>query len=205
MNRYDKVMSKINVTPEMHDRIMKNIRETDFQTEPKRIIFFSHYKKYLSIAACLMVCIAGMLFVPNLINVDQEPPVQVVPDITTYSSKDELAAHVDFEVKEVHDIPFKVEQVEYTAYGKTMAQISYQGDENRMTFRMSTMDGDISGDYTQYEEEKNYALDGYNIALSGNNGRYELAVWRDGEFSYALQMDIGVAEDTMLQMIQSVK
>lgn len=205
MNRYNKMMDKINVTPEMHERIMNNIQEVDFETEPKKVIFLKGYKKYISIAACLMVCIAGTLLIPNLMKVEQEPPLQVVPDIVEYTSTRELSSSVGFEVKDVKNIPFEVEEIKYISYWKELAEIVYSGDENTLTFRMSEGSDDNSGDYNEYEEVKSYSVDDYTVILKGSNGLYNLAIWSDGSFSYSLELDVALSETDLGHIIQSIQ
>ena len=205
MNRYNKMMDKINVTPEMHERIMNNIQEVDFETEPKKVIFLKGYKKYISIAACLMVCIAGTLLIPNLKKVEQEPPLQVVPDIVEYTSTRELSSSVGFEVKDVKNIPFEVEEIKHTSYWKELAEIIYSGSENTLIFRMSEGSADISGDYSAYEEVKSYSVDDYTVTLKGSNGAYNLAIWNDGAFSYSLELNAGISETDLGDMIQSIQ
>lgn len=205
MNRYNKMMDKINVTPEMHERIMNNIQEVDFETEPKKVIFLKDYKKYISIAACLMVCIAGTLLIPNLMKVEQEPPLQVVPDIVEYTSTRELSSSVGFEVKDVKNIPFEVEEIKYISYWKELAEIVYSGDENTLIFRMSEGSDDNSGDYNEYEEVKSYSVDDYTVTLKGSNGLYNLAIWSDGSFSYSLELDVALSETDLGNIIQSIQ
>lgn len=205
MNKYNKIMNKINVTPEMHERIMNNIQEVDFEIEPKKMFFLQDYKKYISIAACLMVCIAGTLLIPNLMKVEQDPPLQVVPDIVEYTSTRELSSSVGFEVKDVKNIPFEVEEIKYISYWKELAEIIYSGDDNTIIFRMSEGSDDNSGDYNEYEEVKSYSIDDYTVTLKGSNGLYNLAVWSDGSFSYSLELDVALSETDLGHMIQSIQ
>lgn len=205
MNRYDKVMNKINVTPQMHERIMNNIQEADFETAPKKVYFWQGHKKYMSIAACLMVCIAGTLLIPNLMKVEQEPPLQVVPDIVEYTSTRELSSSVGFEVKDVKNIPFEVEEIKYISYWKELGEVIYSGSDNTLVFRMAAGSTDVSGNHSEYEEVKSYSVDAYTVTIKGSQGLYNLAVWSDGAFSYALELNVGISETDLGYMIQSIQ
>lgn len=205
MNRYNKMMDKINVTPEMHERIMNNIQEVDFETEPKKVFFWQGYKKYIAIAACFMVCITGTLLIPNLMKVEQEPLLQVVPDIVEYTSTRELSSSVGFEVKDVKNIPFDVEEIKYISYWKELAEIIYSGQDNTLIFRMAVGSTDISGDHSAYEEVKSYSVDDYTVTIKGRQGLYNLAVWSDGTFSYALELNVGILETDLFGMIHPIK
>lgn len=205
MNRYNKMMNKINVTPQMHERIMNNIQETDFEIKSKKVYFLQSYKKYISIAACLIVCIAGTLLIPNLMKLEQKPPLQVVPDIVEYTSKSNLSYDVGFEVKDVQNIPFDVEEIKYISYWRELAEVIYSGKDNTLIFRMSVGGNDISGDHNVYEEVKSYSVDSYTVTLKGSNGLYNLAIWSDGEFSYALQLKAALSATDLSYIIQSIK
>lgn len=205
MNKYNKIMEKVKVTPEMHDRIMCNIQETDFKVQPSKLVFLQNYKRYMGIVACLLVCVCGTVLFTNRVQIPQETPQQVIPDIVEYSSKQELSSCVGFEVKEVQNIPFHVDKVQYIAYWKRLAQVEYIGADNRLTFRMTVDTEDISGDYTSYQDIKSYAIASTNVTIKGNDGLYQLAVWQEGEFSYALQLEMPISQADLEEIIQSVK
>ena len=205
MNRYDKVMNKIVITPQMQQRIMKSIQEADFESSPKKVYFLRNYKKYFSIAACVFACIVGILLVPNRIKLEQEPLQQTIPDIVEYTSRSELSSAVAFEVMEVQNIPFDVAEIRYTSYWKELAEVVYSGSENTLTFRMRVGNEEISGNYNAYEEVKSYSIDSWPVTIKGNNGLYNLATWSDGEFSYALELAASISEADFLGIIQSIK
>lgn len=205
MNRYNKVMNKIKVTPEMHERIKNNIEKANFEEEKKNIYLLQDYKKYFSIVACLMVCVVGTLFLPDILRVHQEPPVQVVPSVIEHTSKGQLSKAVGFDVKSVNNTLFDVEQVEYISYEGELAQIIYFGSGNELIFRMSKGNGDISGNYSEYEQEKIYSQGNEHITIKGSNGAYSLATWNDGEFAYTLELNPAVSEEDLINIIQSIK
>ena len=204
MSKYNKIMDKVKITPEMHERIMNNIKETDFEIHQPKELFLKKYRTYMSIAACLIIFIAGIIRIDNITNIEKDP-MQVTPDIVEYSSKSELSLSVGFEVKDIKNIPFDVEKIQYISYWKELAQIIYSGENNSITFKMSQGNEDISGDYNEYEETKTYTVDSNSIILKGSNGLYNLAIWKDDKFSYALQLDMAMSEKDLLSIIESIK
>lgn len=204
MSKYNKIMDKIRITPEMHERIMNSIKETDFEIHQYKEPFFKKYRTYMSIAACLIIFMTGIMYIDNTINIG-ENTVQVTSDIVEYSSKSDLSLSVGFEVKEIKNVPFDVEKIQYISYWKDLAQIIYSGKDNSITFKMSQGNEDISGDYNEYEETKTYAVDSNSIILKGSNGLYNLAVWKDDKFSYALQLDMAMSEKDLSSIIESIK
>lgn len=200
-----RLMNKIEVTPEIHKRIMENIENTDFETDFKTKSLFQEYKKYLAIAACLVICIVGAISLPDTSQFDQDSLVQVVPDMTHYTSKNELSAAIGFEVKDITSMPFDINEIQYIAYNKELAEIVYNGNSNVLVFRISKGNADISGDYNTYEDVKVCTINNHHITLKGNNGLYSLATWHDDKFAYSLQLDAPVSELDLSNIIQSIK
>lgn len=204
MSKYNKIMDKIRITPEMHERIMSNINETDFEIQKPKEIFLKKYRRYISIAACFMIFIASIMYIQNIVNMEKNQ-MQVVPDIVEYSSKSDLSSSVGFEVKDIKNIPFDVEEIQYISYWKDLAQIIYVGKDNSITFRMSKGNEEVSGDYNEYEETKTYTLDSNSITLKGSKGLYNLAIWKDDNFSYSLQLDVAMSEEDLSYIIESIE
>jgi len=204
-NRYDKVMNNLEVTVEMRDRILTNINRLDWNKIPNKMIPFSNYKKYLSIAACFMLLLVGSVLVQNMINWTKEPLQQAIPDIVEYPSAHELSKAVGFTVKEIQDVPFEVQTVQYTAYWKELSQIRYIGRNNTVVLRMAAGSKDVSGDYTVYTDIKNITVNGHSVTLKGDANKYRTAVWQAQEYSYSVQFTEGISEQEMLNTLQSVE
>lgn len=202
MSRYNKIMNRVEVTQAMNERILKNIEEIDFQSQPKNAWYLHDYRRYISIAACLVLVVVGVILVPNSMNVKQE---QIGISIVEYHSKDELSSYIGFEVKAIQSIPFDVEQIYYHSYEKELAEVIYVGSHNTLTFRMAKGDQDISGDYNIYKEIKPCLVGYHEITLKGNEGRYNLAIWKDEYFSYSLQIESGLSEANLIDIIQSIQ
>jgi hypothetical protein len=200
-NRYSRAIERVEVTAEMRDRIMKNIGEAETGIQSKAP--FRAYRRYISIAACLLLLLAGAFMIINSIN----PPVVVRPGIQECGSLGELSDAAGFKVREVKAIPFDVEQTVYTAItGElTIAQAEYTGKANELTFRMSPGSEDNSGDYNEYVDIKTSSAGGLAVTLKGNGGLYNLAVWEDGGYSYSINISNGVSEEEMLDAVLSVQ
>lgn len=205
-NNYHKIMENVQVSNEMHDRIMKNINERDYnnqnQNQNYKVLSINKYKKYISIAACFAVLLVGVITIPNIINTTPEPPVQGISDIKECSSASELSQTVGFEVYEVKSIPFDTEEIQYTSYWKEMAEIVYMNSDETLTFRMSMGDEDISGDYNDI---KNCLVSNLNVTIKGNNNKYCLAIWQNDGFTYSININKAISETEMLDIFKSVK
>ncbi len=61
-NKYNEIMERIQVTPEMHERIMGRIRTMDIAKDaPAKPSLWTRYRKYMVTAASLIVVLAGVL------------------------------------------------------------------------------------------------------------------------------------------------
>lgn len=205
-NRYDEVMENIEVSAEMRDRILNNIKELDLNKTPNNVVPFRNYKKYLSFAACFVILLVGSFTIHNIKSLTNEtPPDLAVPDIVEYSSAEELSKAIGFTVKEIQNVPFDVETVQYTAYWKELGEIQYAGQDNTVVLRMAASDEDVSGDYTEYTNIKSFMINDDSVTFKGNDGKYMLAVWQTGGYSYSLQFTKAISEQEMLTTVQSVK
>lgn len=204
-NRYERIMDNVEVTNDMHERIMKNIKEVGRIETKRNIIAVRNYTKYLSMAACFVVLFVGMFFIRSVVNNRQGNLQQVVPDIMEYSSNKELSDAIGFKVCEIKKLPMEIAEVKYIAYWGEIAQIEYINPNNTLTLRMAISDDDISGDYYNYSIIKNIFEDNNTVTIKGDGEKYTLAVWQSEGYSYSLKISNGVSESEMLKLVGSVQ
>lgn len=202
-NKYKGAMEHIEVTSEMHDRIMRNIGTADIAEKRGTGKVSQMNRRYYAVAACLAVLLGCIFAIHGIID-STKPPIQIVPDIVEYSSVNELSAAVGFTVLEVGGCPFETGQVQYIAYWGKLAQIVYTGDNNALVFRMSAGSEDISGDYSEYSDVKSLSMGEAAVTLKGDRGQYALAIWEKGGYSYSINMTAAVSEEEMMKAVESV-
>lgn len=203
-NKYDEIMEKVEVTPEMSERILKNISEIDIKKQSSKTLYFKNHKRILSIAACFVVLLAGAFIFPKIMNSAIPPLIQEIPDIKACKSVSELSSVLGFEVSEPNYLPFDFTQKAYNAYWKEVAEITYTNENNIVTFRMAQGSKDISGDYNEYNEVKDFQMDFGTITLKGNDGAYNLAIWSHNDMSYSIETIEPIFEDLILNIARSV-
>lgn len=206
--RYDEIMDKNEVTDEMRARILNHLQEVDLtkRTRPK-VLRLSSVKKYLSDAACFAILLAGVLTLPGLLDRGLQRPAEVLnpgADIVDVATLEELSGLVNFEVPEVTGLPFTPEKQSYTAFGKDMAQITYEGNGQTCTFRKSIGSEDNSGDYNAYSAVEEISVGDAAVTLKGTEDGFTLAIWWDGAFSYSLQLSGGLTVDEWETLIAAV-
>ena len=204
-NRYDKVMEYIEVTPAMHDRIMKRLCNEDFTQKQSKVIHLKNYRKFASIAACFMVLLVSSVLIYNNTNIfNQHSPTQIVSSIEECSSIDELSNTVGFEVHQVQTLPFNVEQTQYVSYWEKIAQIMYSGEGNTLAFRMSAGSEDNSGDPGEYSNKQTISIGNIVVTLKGQGEMYKLAIWQTKGYSYSLNISNGISQEEMVKIVKSV-
>ena len=192
---YDEIMDQIEVTPEMRERVLRRVQAEGISPARPKALSVPRLKKYLSAAACLVLIIAGAAVLPRLVR--PQPPdehVQTVPKIEEAASREELSALVGFEVEAGFTLPFEPEETTYCSYWGELAQIQYSAQGQTATYRQSAGTEDNSGDYNRYGDTVQIDAGGLTVTLKGQAGRYALALWTDGQFSYSLSLSQGMTE-----------
>lgn len=205
MNKYNEIMKNIEVTPEMRERILKNISE---KTAPKKQPFLVKYKAWFAAAACLAIFVTGGIILTKMSGapiVELPSDVQTQPDFVECENISELSEKIGFEVQEPQNLPFEFDNVSYTMLWGELAEISWtNGDEYAGYFRMALGSEDISGDYTSYPEIITVAVDGLDVTLKGENGQYSSAVWTDDKYFYSLNLTAAISEEQFTAIIETV-
>lgn len=198
-NPYRELMEQVNLTPEARERILTNVQQADLSPQAEKVVPFPRrrqtWRRWSSLAACLVVVVAVLVAVPLLREQpDTAPPVQVLPPFRQVDSLDALSEAVGFPVTEVSKLPFDPVSTTYTAYDEGLAEITYTGSGGQTaTYRQSCETEDNSGDYNFYPDTQ--TLPDQNATLKGQDGLYTLALWTDGTYAYSLRLSSGLSAD----------
>lgn len=199
-NPYRELMEQVNLTPEARERILTNVQQADLSPQAKKVVPLRSkqqtWRRWASLAACLVVVVAAVLVVPQL---RAEPNETTPPQLTgtPFHQVDTLAALSDavgFPVTEVSKLPFDPVSTTYTAYDEGLAEITYTGSGGQTaTYRQSRGSEGNSGDYNLYPDTQ--TLPEQNATLKGQDGLYTLALWTDGTYTYSLHLSNGLSAD----------
>ena len=198
-NPYRELMEQVNLTPEARERILTNVQQADLSPQAKKVVPLRSkqqtWRRWASLAACLVVVVAVLVAVPLLREQpDTAPPVQVLPPFRQVDSLDALSEAVGFPVTEVSKLPFDLVNTTYTAYDEGTAEITYTGpDGQTATYRQSLGTADNSGDYTLYKDTQ--VIPENNATLKGQDQSYTLALWTDGTYTYSLRLSSALSAD----------
>ncbi len=203
MTKYDEVMEKLEVTPEMRARILQNV-ETQM-AEPRKKP--NRLRRFAALAACLAVLLVGAAALPKLISspTPEESETTIANGMVEVASKEELSEAVGFPVKSAQSLPFFPQSIYYTSYWGEMAQIDYANGGSMACFRQSLGEEDNSGDWSEYPAQKSLTVNGCAVTLKGEADSYTLAIWQDGTYSYSLSLSAGQPASVWAELIEGVQ
>ena len=203
MTKYDEVMEKLEVTPEMRARILQNV-ETQM-AEPRKKP--NRLRRFAALAACLAILLVGAAALPKLISspTPEESETTIANGMVEVASKEELSEAVGFPVKSAQSLPFFPQSIYYTSYWGEMAQIDYANGGSMACFRQSLGEEDNSGDWSEYPAQKSLTVNGCAVTLKGEADSYTLAIWQDGTYSYSLSLSAGQPASVWAELIEGVQ
>ena len=215
---YQEIMDKIEVTPDMRERILKNIEQQKPQTAPKKYRPKA-FQRWYSAAACIALLLCAALVLPRLLSPDtrtgpdsansdshfpEEEQTTIVNGMEAYDSAAALSAALGFSVDDLAELPFTPDTVFYLDCWGEYAEITYETAESSVTFRKIPGQEDISGDYNTYDTVTTRTIAGEEVTLKGDADGYSLAIWSDDAYSYALSFTPQVAEETVTNIIENM-
>ena len=203
MTKYDEVMEKLEVTPEMRARILQNV-ETQM-AEPRKKP--NRLRRFAALAACLAILLVGAAALPKLISspTPEESETTIANGMVEVASKEELSEAVGFPVKSAQSLPFFPQSIYYTSYWGEMAQIDYAHGGSTACFRQSLGEEDNSGDWSEYPAKESFTVNGCAVTLKGERDSYTLGIWSDGTYSYSLSLSAGQPASVWAELIEGVR
>lgn len=203
MTKYDEVMEKLEVTPEMRARILRNVEAqmVEPRKKPNRL------RRFAALAACLAILLVGAAALPKLISspTPEESETTIANGMVEVASKEELSEAVGFPVKSAQSLPFFPQSIYYTSYWGEMAQIDYANGGSMACFRQSLGEEDNSGDWSEYPAQKSLTVNGCAVTLKGEADSYTLAIWQDGTYSYSLSLSAGQPASVWAELIEGMR
>lgn len=192
--KYEEIMNRVTVTPEMRQRVLRNVEAARIQKR-KRLM-----GQLTALAACLAIALCSWLvWQPRDI---QEPDVMAIPQIEEVASIDELSAKTHIPLAELTGIPFPVERTEYVSYWENLAEIQYFGGSESLCYRKSQGTEDNSGDCNVYGREETTKVGENSVTLKGTDEGFTLAVWTDGSYAYSISLTTPLSQDSIQAFLE---
>lgn len=187
--KYEEIMNRVTVTPEMRQRVLQNVKAARIQKR-KRVM-----GQLTALAACLAIVLCGWLVWQPRDVQEPEPDVMAIPQIEEAASIDELSAKTHIPLAELNGIPFPVERTEYVSYWENLAEIQYFGGSESLCYRKSQGTEDNSGDCNVYDREETAKVGENSVTLKGTDEGFTLAVWTDGSYAYSISLTTPLSQD----------
>lgn len=195
--KYEEIMDRVEVTPEMRQRVLSNLEQA---RKPKRPAL----RQLMSLAACLAIVLCcWYAWKPRQQTQVENPGAQGAAQIENVASLEALSQKTGVPMKELTGLPFDVEATQYVSYWEKLAEIQYFGQTDSLCYRKSHGTGDNSGDYNVYSQVKTLDVSGCAVTLKGGAEGYSLAAWTDGTYAYSISASKPLTEETFRGLLEA--
>lgn len=131
--------------------------------------------------------------------------VEIANPFVSCQTLDEAAGIARFSLNLPQQLPSGMEVAVIRAAQYGLIEVVCQGDDQQLTIRKGPGSEDISGDYSVYSEVATKELDGRSVTAKGQDGTFQLAVWCDGDYSYAVHSTKGLDWDALSALVSDIK
>ena len=137
---------------------------------------------------------------------NQNENLQIPSPIVEYQTIDEAKKAVDFAVALPDKLPagYQTDFISTINTEPKVFQIIYRQGDNEITYRAAKTDIDISGDYNIYKIKKTLKSGNLDIAIRGNQD-IAGATWQQNGITYSLMFSSEITEESLLEIIGSIK
>ena len=92
------------------------------------------------------------------------------------------------------------------AFDDGMLELFYTGENvDGISIRKAEGDGDISGDYTEYEQTGVVDAGGVDVTVKGDGEGIHLALWSDGGYTYSISVSGAAAvADDIVELVSGI-
>lgn len=201
----------------------KYIDEAAPAEQKRKAVRFTPWVRYVGIAACAALVIGAGIFAVTqqrggIVDTpvqskadtndvaDTSEFVQYVNPYAEYETLDEAEMAVGFDIAVPESFGDYTEPYYAVVAGKILEVQYYDLGENRgMTVRKARGSEDISGDYNQYDDIAETKAGDNTVTIKGNGGKFSLAVWVSGDYSYSVSVESGIPETELIKILEIIK
>ena len=130
--KYEEIMDKIQLTPEMRRRVLRNVEVKQAKQKKRQLT-----QRLFTLAACLAIVVCCW-YVRKPKQLDPlEQGMMAGAQIDTVDSLEAMTEKTGIPLDELTGVPFTVERTEYVSYWDNLAKIQYFGDTDSLCYRKS--------------------------------------------------------------------
>ena len=213
MSKYNEIMEHIELTDEMRERILGNVKAKNKRRRISRII-----GGVTAAAACAVIVFGAVTIMKNTgsggkmtekatVAATTEPAAPTAQDTLTYGaspykSAAELSEAFGTEIRDLTVLPFEVKSVSYAIMFDSFAEVDYSGKNGEeCCFRIGKDTEDVSGEYDEFTSIETADVSGINVALKGYDGKYHLATWISSGRFYSVSLSEDTDKEVLLKTV----
>lgn len=131
--------------------------------------------------------------------------VQIPNPWKDFESLEEAVKAVGFDFA-VPDTLAGCDKVAYQAIpdDRIIGVLYLNGEERQVIIRKAPGGENISGVYSQFDKLEQVEVDGRSVTMSGDGETVSLATWTDGNYSFSVYADNGLAQGDMAQLVSQI-
>ena len=98
------------------------------------------------------------------------------------------------------------DQIAYQAIpdDRIIGVLYLNGEERQVIIRKAPGGENISGVYSQFDKLEQVEVDGRSVTMGGDGETVSLATWTDGNYSFSVYADNGLAQGDMAQLVSLI-
>lgn len=131
--------------------------------------------------------------------------VEIANPFVSCQTLDEAAGIAGFSLSLPKQLPSGMDVAAIRAAQYGLIEVVCQGNDQQLTIRKGPGSEDISGDYSVYSEVATKELAGRSVTVKGQDGTFQLAVWCNGDYSYAVHSTTGLDWDALSALVSDIK
>lgn len=131
--------------------------------------------------------------------------VQIANPYKSFDTLEAAAEAAGFSIQLPATVPNWVSEVSFGTINGKMLEIIYAGENDKITLRKAPGADDISGDYNVYSETNELTVGEKTVTVKGNDSTVSVAIWQDGEYTYAMTFQNGMDLDGVSAMLENVQ
>lgn len=201
-----KPMTLLQAMGDIPDEYIESALPGRQKKETGKVISIFRRREFMGLAAAALLLILAFTLAPGLFRPAEDPgQEQVTNPFVTYQSLEEAEEAAGFALSVPESFEGAARREIAVIDGRIIDVTYLDGEDNRiLTIRKGTGEEDISGDYNEYTKEAVMDLGGLSVTVKGGEDRIFLALWQEGDYSYAVSFDEGGTEDQLKEIIHMV-
>ncbi|WP_273326305.1 DUF4367 domain-containing protein [Vallitalea guaymasensis] len=156
------------------------------------------------VAACFVLVLSISISVPKIIeHIDQ--PTKIVNPYIEYNDVDTAIEELGYDAMVPTKMPEEYTISNVVIIDNTILSIDYETASEKINYRTSEKNEDISGDFTIYEDVKQIQIDNKDITIKGNHDKIHLVSWKHNNQSFSMYSNQGLSQKQVIGIIENIE